>query len=186
MPQHERENFLKTTCANDSELRFEVESLLAQDTETGTMMQTLISKAAGSLRSSDLTGKRIGPYRIISLTGEGGMAQVYKAVRDDDQYQKVVAIKIMRQDSAPLFLISRFWYERQILANLEHPCIARFLEGGTTEEGIPYFAMEFIEGQPITEYCDSHNLTIRDRLELFRSVCEAVQYAHRNLVFTEI
>ena len=182
LPQHERENFLKTTCANDSELRFEVESLLAQDTETGTMMQTLISKAAGSLRSSDLTGKRIGPYRIISLTGEGGMAQVYKAVRDDDQYQKVVAIKILRQDSAPLFLISRFWYERQILANLEHPCIARFLEGGTTEEGIPYFAMEFIEGQPITEYCDSHNLTIRKRLELFRSVCEAVQYAHKNLV----
>jgi serine/threonine-protein kinase len=182
LPQHEREKFLRITCADDTDLRFEIESLLAQDAETGTMLKTIISKAAGLISHPDLTGKRIGPYRIISLIGEGGMAQVYKAIRDDDQYQKVVAIKILRHDSAPSYLISRFWYERQILANLEHPCIARFLEGGTTEDGIPYFVMEHIEGSTITKYCDAHQLSIRKRLELFKTVCDAVQYAHRNLV----
>lgn len=185
LPELERENFLKKTCVEDAELQSEVESLLQRDLETGTILKTVISNAAGSLpedKPPDLMGKRIGPYRIVGLIGQGGMALVYKAVRDDDQYQKLVAIKMIRLDLAPTFLISRFWYERQILANLEHPCIARFLEGGTTEDRIPYFVMEYIEGEPITTYCDRKRMPIEKRLELFRSVCEAVQYAHRNLV----
>ena len=127
-------------------------------------------------------GKRIGPYRIIGLIGQGGMAEVYRAIRDDDQYQKQVAIKLIRTNIGAVFLIKRFQQERQILASLEHACIARFLEGGTTEDGIPYLVMEYIEGEQITTYCKTRNLSIRERLQLFRSVCDAMQYAHRNLV----
>ncbi len=183
LPLNERPTFLQGICGNDKELLLEIESLLHQDEETGAMLKTIISKAADSLsqKDIDLSGKRIGPYRITGLIGQGGMAEVYKAVRDDDQYQKQVAIKIIGHDRGS-FLIGRFWHERQILATLEHSNIARFLEGGTTDEGIPYLVMEFIEGDPITTYCDKYNLTIRQRLELFRSVCNAVQYAHRNLV----
>ncbi|MCI0601549.1 serine/threonine-protein kinase [bacterium] len=185
LPIQERILFLEESCINDPELKQEVESLLRQEDGTETILKTLISNAVESLPQNeitDLTGTRIGAYRITGLIGQGGMAQVYKATRDDDQYQKIVAIKIIRQDVVPSLLIHRFWYERQILANLEHPYIARFLEGGTTEDRIPYFVMEYIEGEPITAYCDKHGLTIQKRLELFRQVCDAVQYAHRNLV----
>ncbi len=185
LPQPEREAYLQNICAGDAELLGEIESLLQEETGTGTLFATAISKAAGSLsedESIQLEGKRIGPYRITGLIGEGGMAEVYSAVRDDDQYQKQVAIKLIRTNVGASFLIRRFRHERQILASLEHPCIARFLEGGTTEDGIPYLVMEFIEGEPITSYCKSRNLSLQSRLQLFRSVCDAVQYAHRNLV----
>jgi serine/threonine-protein kinase len=184
IPEFERSLFLKKACGADSELFSEVQSLLLQDDKTGAMLKTIISKATEIISHeefSNLIGKRFGPYRITGLIGQGGMAEVYKAVRDDDEYQKNVAIKLIRRDKVS-FLISRFWHERQILANLEHSNIARFLEGGTTQEGIPYLVMEYIEGLPITTYCEKHALTIRARLELFRSVCNAVQYAHRNLV----
>ena len=181
----ERRKFVEAVCADDMELLNEVNSLLQQDDKTGSMLKDMISKVASSIPQDDidhLPGKHIGPYRIEELIGQGGMAQVYKAVRDDSQYQKVVAIKMIRPGFVPSFLINRFWSERQILANLEHPSIARFLEGGTTEGGIPYFVMEYIEGVPITEYCDKKHLTIQNRLKLFRIVCNAVQYAHTNLV----
>lgn len=184
VPLEERSIFLQRICGNDQELFIEVDSLLHQDDETGAMLKTIISHAADSLSkkgSADFSGKHIGPYRITGLIGQGGMAEVYKAVRDDDQYQKQVAIKVIRHDRVS-FLIGRFWHERQILANLEHSNIARFLEGGSTDEGIPYLVMEYIEGDPITIYSDKYNLTTRQRLELFKSVCNAVQYAHRNLV----
>lgn len=184
LPLNQRPIFLQGICGNDQELFSEVESLLQQDDQTGSMLKTIISRAADSLSqkdTSDLSGKRIGPYRITGLVGKGGMAEVYKAIRDDDQYQKQVAIKVIRHDRVSL-LIGRFWHERQILANLEHPNIARFLEGGTTEEGIPYLVMEYIEGDPVTVYCNKYNLTIRQKLELFKSICNGVQYAHRNLV----
>jgi eukaryotic-like serine/threonine-protein kinase len=183
LPKPERTAFLQKTCADDLELLNELQSLLEQD-HTGTLLGTVISHAAGSLSETELKkleGKHIGPYRITGLIGQGGMAEVYSAVRDDDQYQKQVAIKLIRNPGA-VFLIKRFQYERQILASLEHPCIARFLEGGTTEDGIPYLVMEYIEGEQIINYCVNHNLNIRLRLQLFRSVCDAVQYAHRNLV----
>jgi serine/threonine-protein kinase len=186
LPAQDRSNFLQTVCANDLELRNEVESLLKQDDGTGSILKTLISKAADSLLNKneepDLVGKQIGPYQITGLIGRGGMAEVYRAVRADDQYKKIVAIKLIHQNPAASFLISRFRYERQILASLEHPSIARFLEGGTTEDGMPYLVMEFIQGELITNYCVQHNLSVRERLQLFKFVCDAVQYAHRNLV----
>jgi len=127
-------------------------------------------------------GRRVGPYRVIEEIGEGGMGSVYRAMRVDAQYQKQVAIKVVRSGFDTRFALARFKAERQILANLEHPNIARLLEGGSTEDGQPYFVMEYIPGQPLDQYCDGHKLTITERLRLFRTVCSAVQYAHQNLV----
>ena len=141
LPQDKRPSFLLAECGDDSELFYEVESLLHHENQTGAMMKTIISHAANSFaqkESENLKGKRIGAYRLIDLIGQGGMAEVYKAVRDDDQYQKQVAIKLIRGERT--FLIGRFWHERQILANLEHNNIARFLEGGTTPEGYSLFS----------------------------------------------
>lgn len=180
----ERNRFVELESAGDDEIRLEVQSLLDVDTDPGTLFRTIISKAAESFDESDstpLVDQRFGAYRITGLISQGGMAEVYRAVRDDDQYKKEVAIKLIRRSPGFNLLMSRFRYERQILASLEHPYIARFLDGGTTD-GIPYFVMEYIEGLPITDYCKQNNLDINDRLRLFRSVCEAVQYAHRNLV----
>ena len=185
LPKDDRALFLDKACGEDQELRAEVESLLIQADRTGPLFRTVISEAAQSLQDNQgasFTGKRIGPYRITELIGEGGMAEVYRAVRDDDQYQKQVAIKLIRHGPGIAFLVSRFRHERQILASMEHPNIARFLEGGATEDGMPYFVMEYIEGEPITKYCNRMGLPVRKRLELFRDVCGAVQYAHRNLI----
>jgi serine/threonine protein kinase/tetratricopeptide (TPR) repeat protein len=125
--------------------------------------------------------RRIGPYRVLRELGHGGMGTVYLAARADDQYQKRVAIKVVRGlDSAEV--IRHFRRERQILAGLDHPNIARLLDGGTTDDGLPYFVMEHVEGEPIDRFCDERRLTVHERLGLFRGVCEAVQHAHRNLV----
>jgi serine/threonine protein kinase/Tfp pilus assembly protein PilF len=127
------------------------------------------------------SGRRIGPYQVLQEIGHGGMGTVYLAARADDQYQKRVAIKVVRGlDSAEV--VRHFRRERQILAGLEHPNIARLLDGGTTEDGLPYFAMQFVEGIPIDRFCDEHRLSVRERLELFQGVCAAVEHAHRNLV----
>src|SRR5207244_928811 len=112
-------------------------------------------------------GRRIGPYRVLGEIGHGGMGAVYRAVRDDDQYQKQVAIKLLRGGTGSELVIERFKAERQILANLEHPNIARLIDGGTAEEGWPWFSMECVEGEPIDRYCASRNLSTRQRLELF-------------------
>ena len=125
--------------------------------------------------------RRIGAYRLLRKLGHGGMGTVYLAARADDQYQKRVAIKVIRGlDSAEI--VRHFRRERQILAGLEHPHIARLLDGGTTDDGLPYFAMEHIDGQPIDRFCDERKLSVRERLVLFQGVCGAVQHAHRNLV----
>jgi len=125
--------------------------------------------------------RRIGPYRVLRELGHGGMGTVYLAARDDDQYQKRVAIKVVRGlDSAEV--VRHLRRERQILAGLEHPNIARLLDGGTTEDGLPYLVMQHVEGQPIDRFCDERKLTVRERLQLFQGVCAAVQHAHRNLV----
>jgi eukaryotic-like serine/threonine-protein kinase len=181
----ERTAFLERACSGDLDLLREVESLLAKENEADTLLTTVISAAAQSLsevEADNLVGRRIGPYRVTGLIGEGGMAEVVRATRDDDEYQKQVAIKLVKRGMATNFMLGRFRHERQILASLEHPHIARLLEGGTTDEGFPYLVMEYIEGQPITDYCSSRKLSIKQRLNLFRNVCEAVQYAHRNLV----
>lgn len=124
----------------------------------------------------------IGPYRIEREIGRGGMGHVYLAVRNDRAYQKRVAIKVLGGSHHARALEWRFKCERQILAGLDHPNIARLLDGGTTHDGRPYFVMDHIQGQRIDHYCDAQRLTVRERLELFLQVCDAVQYAHRNLV----
>jgi non-specific serine/threonine protein kinase/serine/threonine-protein kinase len=125
---------------------------------------------------------RLGPYRLIREIGHGGMGTVYLGVRSDDAFQKRVAIKVLKRGMDTDSIVRRFRHERQILASLEHPFIASLLDGGSTPDGRPYFAMEYVEGQPIVDYCDTHRLDTPARLALFRHVCTAVQYAHQNLV----
>jgi serine/threonine-protein kinase len=127
-------------------------------------------------------GLRIGSYRVLRRLGEGGMGTVYLAARADQEFRKHVAIKVTRKGMDSAEMVARFRRERQILAALDHPNIARLFDGGTTEDGLSYFVMEYIQGQALGAYCDSHALGIRERLVLFRSICSAVQYAHQNLV----
>ena len=126
--------------------------------------------------------QRLGPYRLITEIGHGGMGTVYLGVRDDDAFQKRVAIKVLKRGMDTDSIVRRFRHERQILASLEHPNIAGLLDGGSTPDGRPYFAMEYVAGQPIVDYCDTHGLDTAARLKLFRQVCAAVQYAHQNLI----
>ena len=180
-----RAAFLDDACAGDAELRAEVDSLLAAHHDTGFKTSVAMEEALGALefRSDELgAGRRIGPYKVVRMIGRGGMGSVYAAARDDDAFQKVVAIKVIRRGLDTDDIIRRFRAERQILATLDHPNITRLLDGGTTDDGLPYFVMELIEGEPIDRYCDGHKLAITERLKLFQSVCEAVRYAHQNLV----
>ena len=179
-----RAAYLEELGAADPNLREELESLLAQQSGSEDFLKT---SAMFSLRQLNpqldaMIGRRLGPYQVTDLLGIGGMGEVYRAFRADDEYKKQVAIKLVRagQDSASVF--GRFKNERQILASLDHPNIARLLDGGTTNEGVPYLAMELVEGLPIDEYCDGRKLDITERLHLFTGVCAAVQYAHSRLI----
>ena len=127
-------------------------------------------------------GAGLSPYRIVQLIAEGGMGAVYQAVRVDDLYRKVVAIKVIRRGVFRRLRAQTFDTERQILAHLDHPHIAKLLDGGTTPDGRPYFVMDFIAGTPIDQYCDTHRLSVSERLNFFLTVCSAVHYAHQNLV----
>ena len=190
-PEH-RPAYLDQVSTADPELRRELESLIASHEQAGTDFLNVPppQAAADPIAPNNLNpdhrepmiGRRLGTYEIVEQIGAGGMGEVYRAIRADDQYRKQVAIKLLRAGQNSDFVIRRFKNERQILASLDHPNIARLLDGGTTEEGVPYFVMELIEGQPITEYCDSRNLPIVERLKRFTSVCSAVQYAHQRLI----
>jgi non-specific serine/threonine protein kinase/serine/threonine-protein kinase len=127
-------------------------------------------------------GRRIGAYEIVALIGSGGMGEVYRARRIDAQYEKEVAIKLVPATHAAGFILQRMRSERQILAKLDHPNIARLIDGGATEDGLPYLIMDLVDGQPLDRYCEERQLPIRDRLKLFRDVCSAVSYAHQHLV----
>jgi eukaryotic-like serine/threonine-protein kinase len=129
--------------------------------------------AEPSPRSSWI-GRRIGVYQILEEIGHGGMGEVYRAVRVDGQYKKEVAIKLVRGGYDTAAVLERFLHERQILASLDHPNIARLYDGGTTEEGLPYLVMELIDGTPIDQYCEEHDLPVNERLKLFTQVCAAV------------
>ncbi len=129
-----------------------------------------------------IEGQRFGAYQVIREIGRGGMGTVYLAARADDQYKKRVALKILRADINAQEVLSRFRHERQILASFDHPNIAGLLDGGSTPNGEPYFVMDYVEGTPIDQYCDSHSLTVAERITLFRQVCSAVQYVHQNLI----
>ncbi len=177
LPEGARGEFLGRACAGREELRGQVEGLLAADAAAATFLE------GGAER--EVTGPataKVGPYRLIRRVREGGMGAVFEAVRDDDEYQRRVAVKLLRGGLGGAEAALRFRAERQILAQLEHPNIARLYDGGRTEEGSPYLVMEFIEGWPIDEYCARNRLTVEARLELFRAVCLAVQHAHQNLL----
>lgn len=182
-----RAAYLAETGATDPDLQRELESLIASHERTGTdFLNAPWPQAASALASQvepeQFVGQRVGSYQIIGQIGLGGMGEVYRAVRADDEYKKQVAIKLVRAGQGSDFVVNRFKNERQILASLDHPNIARLLDGGRTEEGVPYFVMELIQGQPFDAYCDEHKLTITDRLKLFLQVCSAVQYAHQRLI----
>jgi len=183
LPVEERERYLHDSCAGDLELLREIESLLVKDIDSGSVIETVVRKEASSLFDSKvLIGKRLGIYRIVRQIGRGGMGSVYLAVRDDEEFQKAVALKIVRRGMDTADVLERFRYERQILANLEHPYIARLFDGGSTEDGVPFFVMEFVEGRPVDVFCRENSLDLRARCELFLRILEAVAYAHRNLV----
>jgi serine/threonine protein kinase len=179
-----RAGFLDKACQGDLELHRDVASLLESADKTLTSLRKPVDEAAAAIASgSPSVGRRIGPYQLISLLGKGGMGDVYLAQRADDQYRQQVAIKLMQGWSGSRSaMLLRFRAERQILANLDHPNIGRLMDGGMTDEGAPYLVMEYVDGKPIDEYCRIHELSIRQRLGLFRSVCAAVDYAHHNLV----
>lgn len=164
-PAAERQEFIRRRA--DASILAEVESLLAAHEE----------------EASDLVdvwiGKRVGPYRITRELGRGGMGAIYLAVRDDDEFRRDVAVKVIKRGMDTEAIVRRFRAERQILADLDHPNIARLLDGGTSDDGRPYFVMEFIDGQPLDLWCEEKQLSIRDRLKLMQTVCEAVDVAHR-------
>ncbi|HKR13952.1 MAG TPA: serine/threonine-protein kinase, partial [Pyrinomonadaceae bacterium] len=183
-PNDQRETFLARACGGDDELRREVASLLAHEGADG-FIQSLIAGGSHLLeRHGDETiiGSHIGVYRVTGLIGHGGMGTVYAAVRDDDVYRQQVALKVVKRGMDTQSIVHRFRHERQILASLEHPNIARLLDGGTTHDGLPYFVMEHITGQTITRYCENHKISLAEKLRLFRQVCAAVQYAHQKLI----
>ena len=185
LPRSGRAAFLDGACNGDLALRGEVESLLASYEEAGTFIEEPVAaapKLTPPMPENLGIGSDLGPYRIVQLIAEGGMGAVYQAVRVDDLYRKVVAVKIIRRGVFGEFALRRFDIERQILAHLDHPNIAKLLDGGATPDGRPYFVMDFIAGTPIDEYCDRHQLGIRERLNFFLTACSAVHYAHQNLV----
>ena len=179
----ERALFLSSACGRDAALRLEVESLLAEDSSSESTLDAAIQAEASSMLEEPLLiGTRLGVYRVIQQAGHGGMGSVYLAERDDDQYRKRVAIKVVKRGMDTEEVLRRFRHERQILAGLEHPYIARLIDGGTTPDGRPFFVMEHVEGEPIDVYCNSRKLDVKSRLRLFQHVCEAVSHAHRALV----
>ncbi len=176
-----RPALLEKECGDDAELRREVLSLLAHD--RGPTLAAAVEQAAdAAIGALGQDGQRVGPYRLLSEIGAGGMGRVFLAARDDAEYRQQVAVKLLRPGLVHAELVQRFRTERQILARLSHPNLARLLDGGSTAAGEPYIVMEYVAGRPITEHCQARRLSRPERLRLFRSVCLAVHYAHQNLV----
>jgi serine/threonine protein kinase len=171
----ERDQYVLQACAQDETLRREVEALLSQHESAGDLLEEPLYGQTGipaleSLANEDvdpMIGRRLGAYRIEREIGRGGMGAVYEAIRVDLEFNKRVAIKLVKRGMDTDFILRRFRKERQILAALDHPHIALLLDGGTTDDGLPYFVMEYIEGQPLYRYCDNHQLSIGERLKLF-------------------
>ena len=177
-----RDAWLSDRCGNDPELRAKVEALLAAHHLTTGILERRLTPATTALAAEPLIDRRIGPYRVVRELGRGGMGVVYLAERDDGEFRRQVAIKLLRNSPDAEELHRRFIAERQILASLSHPHIAQLLDGGTTDGQLPYLVMEYVDGLPMTTYCDRHGLDIGSRLRLFVDVCRAVNSAHQNLV----
>jgi serine/threonine protein kinase len=174
LPISEQSHFLAEAGLRDPSLRCEVELLLAEDVR---------QDGEGSGGPTTMVGENVGAYRIVRIIGEGGMGTVYEATRADEAFDRHVAIKLLQPGLLSRRLIQRFLLERQILAKLNHPSVAALLDGGTTSDGHPYLVMEYVEGGvPIHVYCRHRALDVAERIRLFGSVCDAVQYAHQNLV----
>jgi Tol biopolymer transport system component/serine/threonine protein kinase/tetratricopeptide (TPR) repeat protein len=184
----ERSAYLTHVCRGDEALRSQVETLIASYEKAGSFIEepalgtAVLPETVVDETVNTLIGLRLGSYKIVREIGRGGMGSVYLAMRADDEFQKRVAIKLIKRGMDTDFIIRRFRHERQILASLDHPNIARLLDGGTTEDGLPYFVMEYVEGQPIHHYCDTQKLSTSERLRIFVKACAAVEYAHNNLI----
>lgn len=205
-PRAERDAYLASACDGDDGLRKEVETLLASYDDSTRFLaepvarldQTLLSKSVLAENCSALfsdtvlyrdgggadyePGYRLGQFQLERRIGKGGMGAVYEATRCDDEYQQRVAIKLVRRGMDSHEILRRFRLERQMLASLNHPNIARLIDGGSTPEGLPYLVMEYVEGTPIDRYCEQNRISITDRLKLFRELCSAVHYSHQNLI----
>ncbi|MGE0131631.1 MAG: protein kinase [Blastocatellales bacterium] len=189
-PVDGREVFLAEACGGDQSLREQVEYLINCHEQAGDFIEapaadlteSLSQDEAVTLQLDTMIGRQVGAYKLVREIGRGGMGAVYLAVRADDQFRQRAAIKLVKRGMDTDFVIRRFRNERQILAALNHPNIARLLDGGATDDGLPYFVMEYIEGLPIHRYCDTRRLNIKERLRLFQQVCAAAHYAHENQV----
>ncbi len=186
MPIVERRAWLLSRCEGDAELAEEVLALLGSDAEAQAgFLEKRIEPAIESVlreTADSILPERAGPYKILRELGRGGMGTVYLAERDDEQYHSHVAVKLVRRGMDTDLILHRFYRERQTLARLQHPNIARLLDGGETGEGYPYIVMEYVDGLRITEYCQKHKLATGQRLRLFLDVCKAIGHAHRQFV----
>jgi serine/threonine protein kinase len=191
VPREERERWLAENCGDDAHLCAEILAMLEADDASGGILDSPVfeapdlEKLAGEADQDslpDLIGERLGAYEIMREIGRGGMGAVYLARRADAEFEKLVAIKLIKRGMDTDFILKRFRNERQILATLDNPFIARLIDGGTTRDGLTYFVMEYVEGEPIHDFCDRNRLSIGERLSLFRKVCAAVHYAHENLI----
>jgi serine/threonine protein kinase len=195
-PDRDRAAYLRVVCARDDELRREVEALLESHVDSGTFLnkpaielnRTLLQNFAtsGAQHTGETgeytTGYRAGPYQLQKRIGRGGMGSVWLASRFDSDFTKSFAVKLVKPGMNSQEILRRFRLEREVLSGLDHPNIARLIDGGSTPEGLPYLVMEYVEGTPIDQFCESRQISITDRLRLFRQVCSAVQYAHQHLV----
>src|SRR5262249_20304837 len=176
----EREAYLKRVCADAPDIRRQVEALVRAYQEAGSFLESPASAMVASVdnRITERPGTVIGPYKLMEQIGEGGMGLVFVA---DQQHpvRRKVALKVIKPGMDTRAVVARFEAERQALALMDHPNIAKVLDGGETTSGRPYFVMELVKGVPITEYCDENRLAPCERLELFIHVCEAVQHAHQ-------
>jgi non-specific serine/threonine protein kinase/serine/threonine-protein kinase len=186
LPAALRPGYIEEISAQDPQMREELTSLLEAHDKANTEFLNTPAAGLAAFRHLDLPdpwlGKQLGVYRLVERIGAGGMGEVFRAVRADDEFDKQVAVKLLKTGQDSAFVVQRFRYERQILAGLDHPNIAKLLDGGRTADGLPYFVMEYIAGEPIDEYCDRLKLPLGARIRLFLQVCVAVQYAHQRLI----
>jgi serine/threonine-protein kinase len=182
----DRGAFLDAACVGIPDVRAEVESLLAAFAQAGDFIAVLDPQRGAALieQTSDVeqSGQRVGPYRLIRELGRGGMGVVFLAERAEGGFDQRVVVKLIKRGMDSDAILQRFLRERQILAGLDHTSVARLFDGGVTDDGQPYFAMEYVDGKPLTTYCDERELTVHERLRLFEDTCRAVQYAHGKLV----
>ena len=174
----DRAKYVESACGGDSQLQRQVDSLLSADRKAGGFMARSASETQSASVSNVGPGTVIGRYKLLQQIGEGGFGVVYMS-EQDDSLQRKVALKLIKPGMDSKQVIARFETERQALALMEHPNIARVLDADTTVSGLPYFVMELVKGIPITDFCDKHKLTLRERLQLFVPVCNAIQHAHQ-------